>query len=305
MTDTIPGLLPIDAPPAVPTVDDILLPGGSAASRRLLDQLRAHYAKPGEPLPGGVFLTEVQAPGRGTLRRADAVWIGFTSNPGACIDVCELKISPEDYRRELADPTKADAWWPYCTRFWIVSPSPAITPPDRLPPGWGLMCPKSPGRRFRVHREPEVRQPLVDLDLLMAIAKKMDNGRAEEVRAGLQQAQTAAYREYEARLAKQEPRMTAREEARLRALTELETLVGVELDRWPMPGDGLGPAAATPGQFAAAFRHLVGQAQVDDERQEKMRRAAQVARHQVEQLERALARARETAADLTAIAGQA
>jgi AraC-like DNA-binding protein len=276
MTTAAPDLLPTD-----PTADDILLPGGTAASRRLLDQLRAHYAKPGEPLPGGVFLTEVQAPGRGTLRRADAVWVGFTSNPGPCIDVCELKISPEDYRRELSDPTKADAWWPYCTRFWIVSPSPLITPPDRLPPGWGLMCPKSPGRRFRVHREPEVRQPLVDLELLLAIAKKMDTARAEEVAAGLRAAREAAWRDYQ-RDMQATPRLTADARRRLTLLEETENALGISLEQWS------GRGGATPGEFAEAFRRALGGAQRDAHIQRRIERVAAASRHRVEDLRREL-----------------
>jgi AraC-like DNA-binding protein len=288
MTTAAPDLLPTD-----PTADDILLPGGTAASRRLLDQLRAHYAKPGEPLPGGVFLTEVQAPGRGTLRRADAVWVGFTSNPGPCIDVCELKISSEDYRRELADPTKADAWWPYCSRFWIVSPSPLITPPDRLPPGWGLMCPKSPGRRFRVHREPEVRQPLVDLELLMAIAKKMDTARAEEVAAGLRAAKEAAWRDYQ-RDMQDTPRLTADARRRLTLLEETEQALGVSLEEWS------GRGGATPAEFADAFRRALGQAQRDAHIQRRIDRVTAASRHRVEDLRRELRAAESLAAEFEA-----
>jgi AraC-like DNA-binding protein len=295
MTDTIPGLLPIDAPPAAPTADGILLPGGPAASKQLLDQLRAHYAKPGEPLPGGVFLTEVQAPGRGTLRRADAVWIGFTSNPGPCIDVCELKISPEDYRRELADPTKADAWWPYCTRFWIVSPSPAITPPDRLPPGWGLMCPKNPGRRFRVHQEPAVREPLVDLELLMAIAKKMDTARADEVRAGLRQAQEAAWRQHEQQM-RDTPRLTPDAKRRLELLDETETALGLTLELWS------GRGGATPQEFAEAFRRALGETQRDARIQHRVERVTNAARHRVEDLRRELRAAQAIVAEFEAAA---
>lgn len=293
--------LPIDTPTADAAIE---LRGSRTLTAQLLDALRAHYAKPGEQFLGGVFLTEVQAPGRGTVRRADAVWVGFTSNPGPCIDVCEIKVSPEDYRRELADPTKADAWWPYCTRFWIVSPSPAVTPPEKLPAGWGLMCPKTPGRRFRVHREPEVRQPLVDLDLLMAIAKKMDTARADEVRAGLRQAQELAWRDYQKRLDAMNP-MPEGVKRRLARLTEIETLLGIEVEDWARHAASVLPAAATPAQFAEAFRRLLGQVQADEQAARRVRHVVNAAQRRVEDLRRELRVAETAAAELATLAGEA
>lgn len=220
MTDS-PTLLDIDSAPP-------------STSGPLLDALRAHYLAPGDPFPGGALLTEVEAPGDGGTRRADAVYLGFTRTPGWCIEVCELKVSREDLRREIAQPMKADAWYPHCTRFWIVSPSPTITPPEMLPDGWGLMCPKRRGRRFQVVREPATRQPIVDLPLLIALAKKLDNQRATAVTQAVHEQRTAHQADLD-RLHhgyRQRPLRTPHDDRRLESLATIERLAGRSLDEW-------------------------------------------------------------------------
>src|SRR5262249_13555201 len=183
-------------------------------------------------------------------RWADPVYLGFTRTPGWCIDVCELKVSREDLRREIADPTKADAWWPYSTRFWIVSPSPALTPPDMLPDGWGLMCPKANGRRFRVHRTPAQRQPVVDLALLITLAKKLDTQRVEAV-ATATKTLTA---DYEQRLAAVHERYRGGADRidpvsrrRLDLLADIEAQTGYQIHEWASTYQ----SRLGPGEFAA------------------------------------------------------
>lgn len=52
----------------------------------------------------------------------------------------EIKCTRADLLAELRDPTKAQAWERYCTRFWLAT-APAATPdPSEIPPHWGLMA---------------------------------------------------------------------------------------------------------------------------------------------------------------------
>lgn len=92
-------------------------------------------------MPNGVFATEVQAPHEG--RRADVVWLGLTSNSGQELVGFEVKVTRDDLRAELADPTKADAWARYCDRFWLVVPHLALTRGLELPAQWGVLTPPS------------------------------------------------------------------------------------------------------------------------------------------------------------------
>lgn len=124
------------------TALDVPPPDGPAmTTHELNERLHAHFIAPADRLnrsgAGAVYLTEVTAPGT-SGRRADAVHVGLWHSRGAGrIDVCELKVSRSDFRRELEQPAKAEAWWPYSTTFCIVSPGVHITPPDELPTGWG------------------------------------------------------------------------------------------------------------------------------------------------------------------------
>jgi len=230
----------------------------------LLEALRAHYIGP-ETFPGGVFLSEVQIPQvhgatvpNGRVRRADAVYLGFTQSRGWSIDVHELKVSTSDFRAELASPVKAEAWWRYSTRFWVVSPGPHITPPADLPDGWGLMCPKSRGRRFQVLMRPAEREPQVDLALLIEIAKKLDTMRAEAVSAAREEARRQGAARLDELWAKQrETSILPADQRRLDAVARLEKAAGFDLDvfagRAPMWARS-NNWSATPEQFDEALR---------------------------------------------------
>jgi hypothetical protein len=231
-------------------------PAVTLTAGQLLDALRRHYIGP-EPLPGGVFLTELQVPDREehTVRRADAVYLSFTRARGHAIDVHEVKVTRGDFLRELDRPQKAEAWWKYSSRWWIVSPHPTITPPDLLPEGWGLMCPGRRGRRFTVIQAPAVRHPTVDLTLLIELAKRLDLDRARLVGQAEREAEYAR-RELQLQ-AKREERLTGptdEQQRRLEALADLERLTGVRLTA---PGSWH-PAGRTAEEFAAALRLAMG-----------------------------------------------
>lgn len=217
----------------------------SSETAALLSAVEAHFIAPGLGVKGGTFLREVQDPADGN-RRADAVYMGFTQSRGWSIDVIEVKVSTADYRKELADPTKAEAWWPYSTRFWIASPSPLITPPSELPPGWGLMCPKKRGRLFQTHVEPAVREPQVTLPLLITIAKKLDlsavywRTQAEIQSQKVDRMQQTIDRLYAERDQVRDPRTEH--------LRELEKAAGVELSAWS------GQYRASPERLGTAVR---------------------------------------------------
>jgi len=200
------------------------------AAWQLCDALHRHYCDPGREFPGGAFLREVQLPGHGT-RRADAVYLGFTA-AGRTIDVCEIKVHRSDFMAEVADTGKAEPWFVRCHRFWIVAPHESVAPVEHLPPGWGLMVPKARGRQFRVVRAPDVREPIVDLSLLMEIAKKLDTMRVEQARAAREQERwKARQRSEEDRVHAGRAGLSERDRTRLDVITDVERRAGVDFDR--------------------------------------------------------------------------
>lgn len=207
------------------------------ATAELLEALHAHYIAPKDRHDlagaGAVFLTEVTAPN--STRRADAVHVGLWQSRGAGdVDVHELKVSRADWRRELDKPAKAEAWWPYSTRFWVVAPSTAIVPPEELPDGWGLMVPNPKGRRFKKIVTPEAREPELSIGLLLTLLKSTETTRTNAIR-DLERAYSRQQVERERKL-RQELAGTADPESkrRLDALAELEKVLGFEIgsDAW-------------------------------------------------------------------------
>jgi hypothetical protein len=118
----------------------------------LLERLQRHYIKPGQPLPGGIFLPEVGWNGGGLgAGGCDAIYVGFTSTSGRILAGHELKTSRSDWLRELNQPGKADGWADECHQFWLVAAEAGIVHDGELPHGWGLMTPGTSKTRMQIH----------------------------------------------------------------------------------------------------------------------------------------------------------
>lgn len=216
-------------------------------AQELNEALHAHFIKPEDRISqagaGAVYLTEVTAPG--SNRRADAVHIGLWSSRGAGrIDVCELKTSRADFRRELDDPAKADAWWPFCNAFWIVAPSVEVAPPEELPPGWGLMVPGPRGRRFKTVVKPKEHEAQITVPLLITLLKNTETTKVNALRQQERKLREEHY-EREQKLRRERPALST-VGRRLEALDRLEALLGMKLDDYPWD-DRITPETAAEG----------------------------------------------------------
>lgn len=197
-----------------------------------------------------MLITEAQAPG--TSRRIDLVRIGLWNSRGRGIDAHELKVSRADWLRELDDPGKAEAWWPYCHRFWIVAPPGVVEEPE-LPEGWGLMLPpaSSRSRRFKVAVKPATKEPEVSVALMVELIRRTDNTRLGQI----EQLQSDHRRElsrvkYEMQDDASLQRMSPQVRGRLDLLEQLEEHLGVKLDSFSF-GDVVQPAHLAAGMKAA------------------------------------------------------
>lgn len=154
-------------------------PTVTPTAKMMMQLLQRHFIKPGEELPGGVFLTEVPAPH--ASRRADALYIGFTGSRGHHINAFEIKATRADWLTELNDPTKAEAWWKHCHKFWLVCPRGTVKLGE-LPDGWGLMHPGKSKVRMDIEVQPTIHEPEFTMGLVLEIAKKLDLYRAAATR---------------------------------------------------------------------------------------------------------------------------
>lgn len=215
----------------------------------LNDLLHAHFIRPEDRLnqagAGAVYLTEVTAPGN-SGRRADAVHIGLWQSRGAGrIDVCELKVSRADFRRELDKPQKAEAWWPYSTTFCIVSPGVDITPPEELPPGWGLMVPGPRGRRFKTVVKPAEREPKLTIGLLMTLLKNTETSRVNDLRMQEQRLREQHYQQVQ-EVRRERGMVSPKDVKRLDLLERLEKAMDLQLGEYAWR-DQLEPETAAAG----------------------------------------------------------
>lgn len=85
----------------------------------------------------------------------------------------EIKVSRSDWLRELADPTKAEAFARYCDQWWLVVSDKSIVKPGELPDSWGLMVMTGTGLRAAVsapRRDPEPMPVMMRASLMRAVA---------------------------------------------------------------------------------------------------------------------------------------
>lgn len=271
-------------------------PGESDRTRlttaELDTMLHAHFIRPEDRLnqagAGAVYLTEVTAPN--STRRADAVHIGLWQSRGAGrIDVCELKVSRADFRRELDKPQKAEAWWPYSTTFSIVSPGVDITPPEELPPGWGLMVP-SPrgGRRFKTVVKPAEREPKLTIGLLMTLLKNTETTRTNALRVQAQQLSEQHYRQVQ-EVRRERGMVAPKDVKRLDLLERLEKAMDMELGEYAWR-DQLEPEGAAEGLAAFMRGHAARMRarEVTEQEARSLERLAATAAEEAKKLRKAL-----------------
>lgn len=231
-------------------------------TRELTDRLQRHYIKPSDPLPGGVFIPECGWNGS-TGRRCDALYVGFTSTSGQILVGHEVKVSRADWRHELDQIHKAEAWESQCHEWWVVAPSTEIVPAAELPPGWGLMVPgKSKVRMDKVVRAHTHRDRVPSWAAVRSIMARQDTLRAqaiadfqreiqEKVRAGIDAELTRRVQARRERGHVGIDDLSDTDRKRLDAAAAIEEKHGINLRSWALHGDD---AAVTPDQFALAVK---------------------------------------------------
>lgn len=103
----------------------------------LVDMLRARY-----PTAEYAFFAELRngTGWSGVTRTADAVALSLWPSRGLELLGFECKLSRSDWKRELAEPAKAEAIQQYCDRWWIVVSDASFVHEAELPPTWGLLA---------------------------------------------------------------------------------------------------------------------------------------------------------------------
>lgn len=267
----MPDQMTIQAPPAKMT------------SAELLAALRGHYVTPtdisqrrqGEAGEPDLLVEEVRAPR--SNRRCDLLRIGMWQSRGHRIIVHELKVSRSDWLRELADPAKAEAWWPYCHEFWIVAPE-GVVDPDEVPDGWGLMVPPANQRhrKFRVKKKATSKTPELTAGLMVEIARRVDNHRLGQIARLNGEREELIYKALqEQRQSSSNKMLNPDLQRRLELLERLEEALGTRLDTFGREGNSRSPGTVSPSELAAALREYTADHVALQRRSEKLRMATE------------------------------
>lgn len=250
----------------------------------LFEGLKAHYRTPGDQAKdqdGQILLPEVMAPN--SNRMCDLLRVGMWRSRGLGIDVHEIKASRSDWLRELDDPAKAEAWWPYCSNFWVVAPM-GVVRQGELPEGWGLLNPPAGGkRRFRKAVAAASKQPKLSLSLLVEIVKRADNIRVREIEQLRSQHRGELFEAItKERRRKDATTLSSDTQHRLNLLSKLETAVGADIHElgW---GTALPLKDVAPEELAVAVKeytqnHVALQRRTEELSRERNRLAG-VAEH--------------------------
>lgn len=92
--------------------------------------------------PAWVVVPEVpNGTGSNVSRRADAIALGLWPSRGYEIHGYEVKVSRGDVRKELNDPSKADAVGRFCDYWWLVVEDLSIIDGLVVPSTWGILAP--------------------------------------------------------------------------------------------------------------------------------------------------------------------
>lgn len=106
--------------------------------------------------PEYAFLTDVRnsVGFSSRVRTADAMAMSLWPSRGIFMTGFEVKISRADWKKELAQPEKAEELAQFCKHWFIACPEKLIDK-DEVPPGWGLIHVKEDGGLKYVKPAPE------------------------------------------------------------------------------------------------------------------------------------------------------
>jgi hypothetical protein len=119
------------------------------APRKSIEELlRARYAA-----PHFAFLEQMRAGAGFDQRTADAIAMGLWKSQGLHLHGFEIKRDKRDLKRELVDPSKAEAVLRFCDFWWLVADDEKVYQGLEVPAHWGILVRTKAGDVLRVERK--------------------------------------------------------------------------------------------------------------------------------------------------------
>jgi hypothetical protein len=198
--------------------------------RAVFDALRNTYEAPAYAVLPGV----ANGTGSHKSRTIDAVFMSLWPSRGLALHGVEIKVSRNDWTRELADPAKQEAHFKHLDHFWLAVGDESIVREGELPETWGLLVPARTKLKV-IKPAPLLKPDPMTRAMLAAILRRANEHiNSGELRASIRAEVEAAVGEELARLREQ-----AREHQRGLAMAKHGALMarfceraGVHFDTW-------------------------------------------------------------------------
>lgn len=170
--------------------------------------LRARLEAAHAPPEWAIFFEVANGTGSVCRRHADAVAMSLWPSRGLTIRGFEIKVSRSDYKREAADPEKAETVARFCDEWWIVTPVDLIRDPElELPPAWGLMVANPKGGLKTVRKAATTKAKPISRPFLAAMLRRAHESLATQQKGWVRREDIAEQiAQAEARGAAQVPR---------------------------------------------------------------------------------------------------
>lgn len=182
------------------------------------------------------------ATGSRVRRHADAVIMSLWPSRGLELHGVEIKVSRSDWKREAADPTKAEEVAQYCDRWWVITAPGVIDDLSDVPPAWGVR--EFDGRRWETLREASLtKAEPVSREFLGGMLRRADVTMREDIKQAAATALEAATAEIDKRVEIEVAARTRSSAALHEVAAEIRKEFGVDLGNWSDKRD-----------FVAAFR---------------------------------------------------
>lgn len=200
--------------------------------------------------PEWATLEEVHDRTSGCNRSADMVAVNCYASRGYEIHGIEIKVAWQDLKREISDPSKADAVGKYCDRWWLAMPEDLKSHVNDIPVAWGVILVKdgTTQRATRLPKQLDAANP--SRGFVAAMMRRaaqrieklaIDAATVREAEAKLEAEYTKGYKNAERDAAMARPYV----EKELATYREFERLSGISVRDWNL------------GNVAAAVKALL------------------------------------------------
>lgn len=212
-------------------------------------------------------------------RWIDAVGVGIWPSTGQEVHGIEIKVSRSDWKRELAEPAKAQELMRFCNRWFLACPEGVVTA-DEVPETWGLLVIKD-GKIREARKAPRLSPEPLTKGFICSLLRRAGQVDADVVASAVAKANAAVRAEIDKKVAEAlayEKRMRShREEETLSKIATIERLAGVPITDWNLNAEtfGLAIKLLMGSGVQSAYCGLDNTLKVLDEAASRIRRAAE------------------------------